>query len=354
MAENVILGLFALAPCLTAGAMFLFFVKFRQHQKTGRRALRLVVGNLLILSFLLSLGLPLGEAYYRYIYDTTESFALAKVSQRWFNRYFLKNEIGVRDSVSTYAMKRTAGIRRITFIGDSFTAGQGVANVEDRYCNLIRAKRPEWEIHIMARPAMDTGDQLDGIGNLIGRGYEFDHVVLAYCLNDVSELVPEWQEAIDRIYQQPTEGFFLANSYLINTWYYRWKVGKDPDLSRYFRYVLEAYDGPLWKVQRARLRRLKGLIESQGGRLLVVTFPFFHTLGADYPYRSAHEKLGALWGESSVPHLDLLETFKSSDRRKLVVNPHDSHPNERAHTMAATAILEFLNGQQTIASQPMN
>jgi hypothetical protein len=64
-------------------------------------------------------------------------------------------------------------------------------------------------------------------------------------------------------------------------------------------------------------------------------------------FKSVHEQLDRYWKENGVPHLDLLATFSNLPPAKLVVNPHDAHPNEYAHALAAEAIDEFLKREIT-------
>jgi hypothetical protein len=57
--------------------------------------------------------------------------------------------------------------------------------------------------------------------------------------------------------------------------------------------------------------------------------------------------LNAFWAEQAVPHLDLLPAFLKFSGKDLVVNPHDPHPNEKAHEVAAVEIEKFLNLPRT-------
>ena len=341
MHENLILGVFALLPLLLAAALVAFFRLFRQHRRTSRRAARLVAGNLLVLLFIGSICLLGGEIYYRFLYDTTDSFGLTKTTKRWFARHFEKNNAGVRDSVP-YRGALTPGIRRVTFLGDSFTAGHGVPNVEDRFANLVRGMLPDREIHIAAHPGWDTGHQIEAVEDALARGYGMDTVVLVYCLNDIADIVPEWRAILERIYKADPPGSLVESSYLLNVWHYRLKAARDPDVSSYYKFVIDNYEGPVWERQAGRLRRMKSDLESHGVRLLVVTFPFLHALGDENPCREIHAKLARFWEAEGVPHLDLLSTFDGMASDDLVVNRYDAHPNEAAHAMAAEAIAEFL------------
>ena len=190
---------------------------------------------------------------------------------------------------------------------------------------------------------MDTGREIKSLQEHLEKRYELDLVVLVYCLNDLSDLIDEWNETLPLIVESRSkQGFLLRNSYAINTLYFRYKVLNNPSAANYFRFVLEHYDGATWEAQRGRLSILKRMIESNGGRLLVVTFPFLHSLGPGYPFRGVHERLDALWEELRIPHLDLLTVFESSEPGEVVVNPYDAHPNRAAHEQAARKIEAFL------------
>ena len=117
-------------------------------------------------------------------------------------------------------------------------------------------------------------------------------------------------------------------------------------MRNYYEEVEAAYKGPLWEIEKIGLLAFANMTQIRGGRLLVVTFPYM-----DVPlrFKSAHEQLDRYWKEQGVPHLDLLATFSNLPPAKLVVNPHDSHPNEYANGLAAEAIDEFL--KQEIANR---
>lgn len=306
---------------------------------------RLVAVNFLVFLLLSSVVLLGLESYYRFVYDSTDSFGLTRTTAEWWMRHSHANKMVVRDDVE-YALARTPGRPRVTFLGDSFTAGHGIADVGDRFANLVRKDRPAWEIHVLARSGLDTGAEVRFLQDTVRRGYELDRVVLVYCLNDISDIVPEWNAIIDRIKdKRDPPGFLVQHSYLANVAYYRLKAMRDPDVSNYYGFVRSAYAGTVWEKQRERLAGLKAFVDANGGRLLVVTFPFLHAVGPDYGFRGAHEKLGALWMELGVPHLDLLTVYGDLPSRSLTVGAFDAHPNEHASRLAANAIEKFLDGE---------
>jgi hypothetical protein len=257
-------------------------------------------------------------------------------------RYWKANANGVRDDVE-YSPLRIRGKTRVTFFGDSFTAAHGVKKVEDRFANILRREHPEWDIHVLALPGADTGEEVDLLKNCLRNGYQIDRVVLVYCLNDISDLIPGWGDALAGINAQAEAGGWLRrNSFLINTLYYRLARLHDPNMGKYYPFVRDAYRGELWAKQKNRLREFKEIVEAHNGRLAVVTFPFFQALGPNYEYQFVHDQLNQFWHELGAAHLDLLGIYQQIPAKKLTVNSLDPHPNEYAHALAAGAIDKFL------------
>lgn len=348
--ENLLLAVFLGLPVTLGYLLFLFFRKQRQEKRAS--APSLLAGNALVLSFLCAIVVFLGEIHYRFFFDSTDSFGLTKANQRWFERHFQENESGFRDTIE-YLRRAPSGKRRVTFLGDSFTAAHGVANVEDRFANQIRAARPDWEVHVLASPGWDTEPELTVLKLYGNQGFQVDVVVLVYCLNDISDIAPEWQEILHRVYEAMTPGFLARHSYFFNTLYYRWKASRNPEISNYYHSVMENYEGAVWDEQKLRLHAFRDLVDSQGGRLLVVTFPFVHNIGPDYEYRRVHARLDEAWRNLEVPHLDLLSVFEAYPDAEFVVNRYDAHPNERAHAIAAKSIAAFIHEHLPNSPQPV-
>jgi lysophospholipase L1-like esterase len=339
---------------LVCGLALYLFVRYCQKSKTPAGWGRLLLGNTLVFIFLVSVAFLTGEAYYRFFCDTTDSLTYTKASQDWLRHYYRLNSAGFRDNIE-YALAIEPGKRRVTFVGDSFTAGYGVKSVEDRFPNIIRRNHPEWEIHVLADMGYDTGDELEVMGKSLNEGYQADLVVLVYNLNDVSDILPEWKQALQQIAPEiKHRGWLQRNSYFVDTMYHRWKVAvsHDPYMKNYFDFVRNGYQGPVWESQKQRLIAFRNLVRSHGGRLLEVTFPFLHATGPNYQFQSAHDELNRFWTDLEVPHLDLLPVYKDLPPSKITVNRYDAHPNEQAHALAAEKIDQFLKEEMNTNSAP--
>ncbi len=328
-------------PLLPAAGLYLFFVRHRAHLGSRHRGLRLVAGNLLVLLLLLALALLGGESYYRFVYDTTEAAALTRTTHRWLERHYRRNGWGMRDCVD-YQDRIPSGQRRVTFLGDSFTVGLGVADVEDRFVNLVRARRPGWDVHMLADYGWQTGEELAN-PQLQRAGYELDCVALVYCLNDAADLNDDLNAYVQSVADAaPRPGALVRHSDLLDQLFWR-TVERGIDPNRYHELMIHGYGGTPWEGQLARLRRLRDMVHDRGGRLVAITFPFFNDPWPSYPYEGVHRTLDEAWAGLGVPHLDLLTTYRGYPPESLSVNPRDTHPNERAHALAAEALLPFLD-----------
>jgi len=307
----------------------------------------LLAGNALVLAFLLSVAALGGELYFRFVFHGTDSFGLLESTKRWVDEHYAYNSDKLRDDVDYDLGAVPAGKRRITIVGDSFTAGHGVPDVADRFANRLRAARPEWEIHVLARNGWDTPQEVEFVTRQVPRytkgAYEFDVVLLVFCLNDIVALDPDIGQFGRRLEKYYEKGAVRRASSLADVLGYLWVLTQEEKIRGYFPHLLELFEGPVWDTEAALLRDLDADVERLGGRLTVATFPMMHRLGEDYPLRAAHEIVDAFCSAEDVPHLDLLTAFEGEDASDLVCSALDAHPNERAHALAAEALLEFLD-----------
>lgn len=235
-ASDVILALYCVLPGASLAVLVLCW---RRAREAGNSTWLVVAGNVSLFAALLSALLLGGEIYYRFVYDSTDGYDLDLVTNRWLERHYRFNNFDVRDDVD-YVAGIAPDRSRVTVVGDSYSNGHGLEDVGERFVNRLRRQHPEWEVHLLGGDGRDTGQLQAGLNTWLSRGYELDRVVYVYCLNDISDLIERWQVAAQRLYaEQPR--FFFAHSYVLNTWYYRLKVGLDPALSRYFDYIAEAH-----------------------------------------------------------------------------------------------------------------
>lgn len=280
----------------------------------------------------------LGESYFRFFVNTTDSFMISKLSRRWQKSHVKYNNTEVRDNID-YLPQIGAQKRRISIIGDSFTQGQGIDDVEDRFGNLLRERFPNLEIHIFAQPGSNTNNQISNIKNLINSGYEFDMVILAYCLNDVDYFMPNSEMVYKKIHSfQNKLNYLLTESYFLNTMAFRFFAQYDSEAKKYSSFLINGYEDKIWSQEKNKLLQFKYLINKAGGSLVVLSFPFLQNSFENYQFKTAHEKINLFWKQQNTPHIDLLPVFKPYLGNTLTVNSWDAHPNEFAHLLVADTL----------------
>jgi len=323
--------------------MVLLVVLYRKRDRIIlKKGYRILIWNLLLSFFFLSIIFSVGETYYRFFVDTTDSFSINKTSQRWFKRHSKLNSSRNRDNVEYLNKIALDKKRRITIIGDSFSAGHGIKNVDDRFGNILREMYSDMEVHVYSNNGASSYSELHNLKKLSKNGYDLDIVLLVYCMNDIDYFVKETSAIYDRIHAFNNGlGVLSRNSYFINTLAFRFFALNDPDFMKYSDFVLNGYSGKIWQRQKEVLIDFKNFVQSKGAHLLVVTFPFLQQSSEKYSFRDVHEQLNKFWAKEGVPHLDLLDTYEPHMGSKLTVNKFDAHPNEFANELAAGAIDRF-------------
>jgi lysophospholipase L1-like esterase len=339
--DDVVLIAFAAAPLVLGILAWRLVAGLHARGGEPRLAAKLALSAVAI-AFCAATVLLALEIRYRFAYDATDAFSLTRTSERWFERHYHRNSWQLRDDVD-YTLARPPGRRRVTFVGDSFTAGHGLADVADRFANRIRVREPRWDVQTLARNGLDTGAELAFLRDAFARGYESDDVVLVYCPNDIGDLLPHWRAVVDELYADFRDaGFLVHHSYGVNHLYFRLRASRSPQVAGYYPELVAAYAGPPFEQQAQRLREIVDLVRAHGARPWAVTFPFVQTLGPGDPFAPAYERLDALWRALGVAHLDLRPALAAAQPTDLVVNRDDPHPNERAHALAASAIARFM------------
>ena len=342
MEEVTPLYILLLAILVTATIGIYFTFKRFNKLDSKTKPFSVIFWNVFFTGYLLLIVLFIGESYYRFVKDSTDSFSINKVSKRWFKRHIQLNNFNVRDN-TLYSYKIEPGKRRVSFIGDSFSQGHGVKNVDDRFSNILSEKKPNVEFHNLSVPGANSKTQLETLNDLLENGYEFDLIVLVYVLNDIDYLMTNSKDIYKRIHNfQNNLSFLERESYFINTLSFKLFALSDPDYKSYSDFVKTVYGNSLWEAHKLNLQKIKEFASSTNSNFCVITFPYLQKPYDQYDFKEIHNKLDAFWQSQQTRHLDLLDTYKSSLGKNLTVNSNDAHPNERAHKLASKAIGNFL------------
>jgi hypothetical protein len=306
---------------------------------------KMAVLNLALSAWMLLATLTAVEIYLAVFYDQTDSFNVTLGSKTWYRRHVdpYKNTEGFRD-LRVLEKDPPDGLRVIWFLGDSFTFGHGVRDVEDRFTDRIasdldRQSPGKFRVHNVS----DAGSNINQAKNWLevfwGHGYEPPAAaVFVLCLNDIEAFQKQSEERYRKMGSWAPPSVLLRESYLLNFFYFRLKQARQPDFRNYFGDLAEAYAGPDGTRLLGGINNVNHTCRSNGVKFGLVIFPFLHNLGPKYEFAAAHERIVAHCRKNGIPVLDLRPSLEPHVGEGLTVNPFDAHPNERAHELAAEAI----------------
>jgi lysophospholipase L1-like esterase len=319
---------------LHAWCFFRFFPR-PKFRKTG-----LVVGNLLVFLCLISVVALAGESYFRFAAVETDSFGVSLPARRWFALHAKLNSTGCRDK--EWTTDKPSGVRRIAFVGDSFTYGWGIKQPEDRFTDLIQARfdarsRGVVEVMNVAKPGWGTDGEIQPIADMI-KVFGVDEVVLCHVANDIEKLLPTAPGFNPTRPPDPTF-FNLDSSCLMDYLYRRIYLPRVPTMRSYHDWLAAGYsDESVWRRQQQQLGAIIRNCTDHGVTLRVALLPLIRTSGEELNQAALHATLRRFFEANHVPVVDLLSTIEGPRAEDLAVSRIDAHPNEQAHRLFAEAI----------------
>ncbi len=288
------------------------------------------------------------ELFFALFVDHTDAMNASNVSKRWIVRHIDKaqNNIGFRDA-QDFPKRLPAGVKRICFFGDSFTAGHGVADMSARFTDLIGGRLAKvhpgkYVVANMGQLGYEASLVESLVRGALLEGNQIDMVVYVYMMNDIEGFDPRTQEAIKRLQQKQPPFWLFRETYFFNWMYFRVMEATGPRAGGYFSHLVDSYNSEPWEHLANKLRQLHEDCRSQSASFRMVLFPFLHDLGPGYPFKSAHAKLVRFCKAEGIPVLDMEPVLEPHAVEGLKVNPYDAHPNELAHKLAADAIEKSL------------
>jgi hypothetical protein len=314
-----------------------------------RKRTRLIVGNLLICLCVLALAAMIAESYLRFVSVRTDSFGVSLPARRWFALFTRLNTVGCRDV--EWRREETPEVRRIAFLGDSFTYGWGIEEEKDRFTNLLQKRfdsRSPGSVEVMnvAFPGWGTGDQLEPAVNII-QLFGVDEIVLCYVFNDAEKLIPRNSDFDPT--RPPNPRLFNPDSSCLVDYVYRAIVlPRHPTVRRYHEWLSSAYTDPaLWDAHKRQLLGIARACQERGVTFRVVLLPFIRIAGTGFDQRLYHRQFREFLEENRLSCHDLLDVLEGKDGGDLVVNHLDAHPNKDAHRLFADHIWSafFANGK---------
>lgn len=242
------------------------------------------------------------------------------------------------------------GEKRIAFVGDSFTFGEGV-RIGDAFPEQINKYlgfygNPEnWTCLNFGRMGDDFPDihTKDFKAALRSRP---DRIVYVWFANDMPRGKWGFPEIMDMNDLINKKNFFAMNRGALplqllirNAIIQRRTAGETIKWTR----RINGPDNPEGVGEfRNYLGKMKGESRSAGADFSVALFPMIVGSAGDYPFRRENEFIKKILKEEGIPAYDLTDSVLSLPADRLWIHPVNHHPNFIAHRLAAKALIGFL------------
>ena len=321
----------------------------RQYS-TGPTSTQTLAENILLSLLVLFLTFMAVEFYFKLFFAQSDGFRYTLASQNWYNRYWQENSLGFRDR--EWTPQDVAGKTKVMVVGDSFVAGSGIANPQDRFSNQLgRLLGDDYAVFNLGSPGWDTIDEVEAI---IKYPYKPDILILSYYINDIEGAAYQSGAQRPQIRQDPPVWLLpvVQNSYAVNFLYWRLiRLGPQEWADVYWNDWLKriSNDSDIrWRHQQELLTIIEGAASEQIP-MVVVVFP---NLAAVEESRFMTQPAIDLFTEHNIPVLDVSTILAGRNPADTMVNAVDSHPNEAIHLVVAEQLYQIIRRQEQAGDSP--
>ena len=242
-----------------------------------------------------------------------------------------RNEAGYRDG--SLEIWKNNQVIKILILGDSFTAGNGIENIEHRYDKVLERilnNTSQGEEQYSVRIAADQGW---GLKREVMAFKEFPikpNVVIYQALdNDLEEIAEleqnsDWVRLKEEISHYPVLGkAYFSISFVCGALPFLWI---NPDLAKTYHGLMS--ENSLMTLYTLELHKLKTYCDSNHSRLIVFDVSLFTQESEIFSKR-----LREYCDKNKIEYNDILDIIRLYPMKDLRVNILDSHPNEKAHNL---------------------
>lgn len=276
---------------------------------------------------------------------TTVGASSALCTQSWFQKHWEPmNAHGYRDSesVSEAALEENRDQPKLVVLGDSFAAGQGIDEADQRFPDQLRTLLPqEWRVYNWAFCGADTQDETEVLRTESATFPDAEIVLVQWFVNDIEGAAK--REGLNYVPQLPLMqipglDLLLTRSYFLNYVYVHTPWQTD---FGYGAFLEEAYGNESivarYKEEWNALHQL--ITQSEGAKMAVVLFPSMSRPEATQEYVAFAKDLASQPGVLVMDMTETIGTIPAEERR---VNAFDDHPSVRVHEETARLISQSL------------
>jgi len=319
-----------LAAALIAGGLSARWVFL--HPWSGGGRWRTAAAGAVVSLFTFGLSYLAAECWFVGVHDQSDGYAQTLAGKRWFSRHWTPiNSLGYRDREHDFSGKSP-----LLVVGDSFVAGHGTEDIDDRMAGVLQARLgPDWEVAIVAQNGWNPAQELEAL-----RAYPVTpkRVLVSYYINDIeSAAIAQGNPPPKvRVRHPPEPARWLAERSHFANWFY-WRVLRGQFGTVYWDWLKAAYDDDATLAHHGE--ELQGFIDYADEAGSEIAFLIWPNLDYVEDSRAYTRLVTGLLQERGALTIDLGETFLGRDERTLVVNPMDGHPNPRTQAEAIDLLL---------------
>ena len=319
-------------------AVRLFFIGIA---RPGVKGLKGGLSSGLLFVFLALLVLEVIFLFVARSHQTWETYA----GTIWRKRHWQENEAGFRDG--DWNAKLKAQGKKILLLGDSFTAGAGIARPEDRFSDqLAQGLGDGYQVFNAGYPGWGPERQFEALQDFPTQP---DLVVLAWYVNDIHGALNASGTSQDEFSRHGarrskkvlslTDGSYLGN-------FLYWLYPHDAAHGNYMDFLRSGFERPeVLQTHFEALDRIESHCRSRQIPFAVMLFPLLRDVQGSH---FAVDPLVDHWARKGVPCLSLIPLLVNATPEDLVVNANDAHPNEAVHQKVAQALAAFFKEQKLL------
>ncbi len=261
---------------------------------------------------------------------------LSKASQIWFARYWKPiTPEGYRDFPKTNAEKK----KKILVLGDSFAAGHGLNNTEDRFSDQLEQKlgTDRYAVYNLGVSGSDTRDEFKRLQKFPVKP---DVLVLEYFPNDIeraagdAKLTLKQFQPYDDI-KVPGLGSLVMRFYLPN--YIYWQFPHIPPAS-ITDFVQKSYtDTTILNPHLRDLQKIVDYARTHKAPMYVVMVPFLQNLDKSNGYTKPIEDF---FIDQKIPVIRLSEHLGNIPPKERIVGKNDGHASVQVNTVIAEKLYD--------------
>lgn len=318
-----------LAICGTFFSIYLFKKVWKNKSKN-----RTITINITLSFFSIAYSFLIIEIFFGLFFIKSDGFGFTLAARRWSQKYWHPiNTESYRDYNHNWKSK-------ILFVlGDSFAAGYGIKNIEDRFSNILANKLQDtWSVGVVAKCGWNTKDEIEALKS---HQKKPDRVIVSYFINDIEHAAEINEIILPNVISMPHDLIkpFVSNFFSLN-WLY-WRKFPENSENLYWEYLMKAYNNQ--EVWKSHTQELNALINHCKNINADVTFLVWPHLIALEESGSITSKVVDYLREQGVQVIDLYNYLAGRNPKDLIVNSRDDHANVDLNKEVADIIYNTLS-----------